>query len=131
MAKSGSKMARRLFAAAIVAVMTLLSGPSCLMLGPNSPFEAAHEDHHAHGADSHSGAHHAQTPPAELKHHCQCPAHRGVAPSGSVVFAAPFLVSPWAGSPIPIAGFWLEGESKPCLEALSPGPACPVPIFLS
>jgi hypothetical protein len=96
------------------------------MLGPNSPLEEAHEAHHAHGAGSDAGAH-----PAQLEHHCQCPAHRGVAPSGSVAFATPFLMSESTGLPAPVAGFWLAIESKLRFGGLFPSPDRPVPIFLS
>jgi len=125
----------QLGSAVLAVLLALATGPACLWLGapssaPAPGVEAAasphgHHEHHAHG-DSHEKASDATA--AKLSHHCQCPMHRGVTPSGSGAAVSVFLVRQRVELQAPPAGFSIHFAEK--LMPSSPMAALepPVPI---
>lgn len=128
----------RLGSAVLAVILALATGPACLWLGAPSSAPApgvesaasphGHHEHHAHG-DSHETASNATG--AKLGHHCQCPMHWGVAPSGSGAAVSVFLIRPRVEIESPSAGFSIHFAepflpSSP-MAALEP----PVPIAFS
>ena len=126
----------RLGSALLALALALATGPACLWLDAPSPVFAAetvlsphgHHERHDHGR-SHEMASH--TGAAKLRHHCQCPMHRGVAPSASGAAVPVFLVRPRVETESPSAGFPIHFAepflpSSP-MTALEP----PVPIAFS
>ena len=125
----------RSLAGLLAVAMALASGPACLALGegaslsgPVEPARHAHHGHHAHHgqeAADHDASH------AELKHHCQCPAHRGVAPSGSHAGLPTFLLPAEVGAVFHATGLRLVPREDLSPDAFEPGPDPPIPLFLS
>ena len=128
----------RLGSAVLAVILALATGPACLWLGAPSSAPApgvesaasphGHHEHHAHG-DFHETASDATA--AKLGHHCQCPMHWGVAPSGSGAAVSVFLIRPRVEIESPSAGFSIHFAepflpSSP-MAALEP----PVPIAFS
>lgn len=134
----------RLGSAVLAVILALATGPACLWLGAPSSASAptptaapgveaaasshGHHEHHAHG-HSHETASDATA--AKLGHHCQCPMHWGVAPSGSGAAVSVFLIRPRVEIESPSAGFSIHFAepflpSSP-MAALEP----PVPIAVS
>jgi len=123
----------RLGSALLALALALVTGPACLWLGvPNSApgVEAAASPHGHHGHPAHGDSREkaSNATEAKLSHHCQCPMHRGVAPSGSGAAVSIFLVRPPVEFEAPPAGFAIHFAEKflPSSPVVSLEP--PVPI---
>lgn len=123
----------RSLAGMLALALVAVSGPACLALGPAASLAgepAAHTEQGRHAHHGHEAVEHDPSHP-QLKHHCQCPAHRGLAPSGSHAGLPAFLMPAETGAVFHATSLALAAGEEVAPDGTEPEPDPPVPLALS